>query len=527
MSAFLPLQKPLRAPNPGWRFFLSLSGAALAAAIAAGPALASPGDPAERFLASLDPAIAAESVRAGRNPREVIAAAAAAAGIDLSRLGADWFAKFSNGEFKAPAAESSAADDFDGYFVCEDSEWVRFAMPLGSGAKKADVAVQRDGKPLTDGDFDLDAAPDGRAVIVKVRNTGGFHKGALIRATCGGKTHSARRPPDEVNLSCETEIQRGPEKTRIVIKPKVEQKDPEGKDKSPEPGKGPGGEGKTDVSLKDDEGFFETLFKTLGNAVLSMGIGLGTGLLLNELSSGGSGHVTSDSSDGSYAIEVPNEAYDASMSAVRAKHPDYGDAEVAKSNEPVIMESRAAGGRTSGLRIASYRAIGGSVHSLKPGQTVVFRVEGAGSCPSLAETSVEIFEGGAAAGYMTVLQVTGAGTAFEASARMPSMASTLSGDLEACVRVPQGCTDRVPLRLCSGSVALEVSASIVKAGKSVRISLNNPSGGGIKGTLTISGPAHFASTGGQSLDVDTENSRAEYSATTTSEGTVDIRFRKK
>ncbi len=496
-------------------------------ACVAANALAGPAEDAARFLESFDPAIALEAEKAGCSPEKTLSAAAADAGVALSSLGENWYARFVRGEFRPGPGRESGPADTDGDYVCEDPEWVCFAMPLEKGAEGAGTEVSRDGKTLSRKDFRIEPAPDGKAFLVFVRNTGGFHKGALVTARIqGGRLHAARRPPDEIDLSCETEIARGSETTRITMKPVVRQTDPAGNDKSPPPGKGPGGEGGTDVSVKDDSGFFEDLFKLLGNAAVSMGIGLGTGVLLSELTSGGGGkNVSRNPADGSYSMEVPNDAYDQSMNSAKFTGPDAGNQTVAESGKPVVMESRAEGG-AKGLRIVSYWAVGGSVYSLKAGQTVVFRIEGCKTAPALREVTVRLLENGSASGFMSVLSASTTGGVLEVSAKFPSMASTYSGDLEACVQVGGDQSDRVPLKLSPGTVTVSVSDRIVKSGSTVRISLHNASGGGIKGTLSISGPAHFLSNGGKSVKIDTRNCREDFTAATTSAGTVDIKFEK-
>jgi len=474
---------------------------------------------ASRFLSSLDPALA------GRAGRPAVEAHARAAGLRLACLGPGWFAAFLRGRYRNPAPAPAAA--VDGVYVGENRDWVWFALPLGPRGSRT-CTVWRDGVTVPACDVRCEPAPDGRAVLVYLRNTGDFCWGALVTAVgTDGKAHSARRKPDDLDLTCETRVARGRERTRITARPRVRRAGEGGDGKATARGEGTGP--RPAVRVKDDTGFFASLFRSLGRMGFSLAVTTAAGLILTAATAPKCSNVHVNPADGSVEMEVPTEAYDRARVDAGAGGVPIAAEGVARALGPVVvMESRAATGRgkPGGLHVVRAWSGGGSLFALRPGQAVAFSVRGWSAPPTPARASVVLLEDGTVAGFLAVRSVgePDPGGACTVEAVLPAFTSTLSGDLEAEVRCAGLRSNRVPLGLSPARVEVTVLQPVVRPGSRVKVLLRNPSGGPVRGTVRLAGPGRFAATGGCACAVDRSGPQAVVHVRAVAAGRIDVTF---
>jgi hypothetical protein len=487
---------------------------ALLALLAAAAAYAGETPKARAFLETLDPAL----VRNAPAARALLQKAASIAGVD--ELGTGWFKALTASKTKSLKTDPPV---LDGLFVGEEKGWVTFALPLGRPLNPAKLKAFRNGRPLSEVRYE--AAPDGRATLVSFRDDGRACQGVTLSVrTADGILHGARRPPDEVELFCETTIERKDGKTRITTRPSVTHRSPGGKSQKAPPGRGPGGQGKTAVRAKEEDGFFEKLLGFLGRTSSSLLIGMGTGLVMSELTASKKGHVRVDATDGTCTIEVPDEVYDDALNTAIAQNPNYGAQDIGKGFDLVIMESRPAETASAGWTVTRYYATGGSVYTLRPGQSVVFHLSGKGPAPTYANTRVPLLMDGCVRSYLTVTAVGRDGHGPVVSTRLASTTQGLSGLLQARVEVGGRASKPVPLGLSRNAFEIRVLQSVVQTGTSVLVVVENQSGGPIQGTLVLAGPGRFARNGSTRLAIDTAGSRVTETIHTTSAGQVNVRF---
>ncbi|MHC5038386.1 MAG: hypothetical protein ACYTHM_13825 [Planctomycetota bacterium] len=429
-----------------------------------------------------------------------IEAQATAQGVNLASLG-DWRRRFLAGEFEpAPGNQGSTA-----MYLGTRGGVDRFVVPQRFDPG-ANVQVRVDGQPLPSQNVRHRPAAEGRPFTLVEARMGPKPAGAsiLVSAT-GSPPYEGRRPPDVVTVTTTTSISRGPRSTTITVTPTVQSTDPGGTKNPPPSEGGPSPEGNPEYRVQDGDGFFHTLFTTLGVAT-SVAVPLGVAYLLRPQQSTTSTVRTNP--DGSMAIEVPNETYDGALNAVQAANPNFNNRNVATGIEGGVSQTvpPASPGTGGGLVVLSVFSPGSSARSLPPGATVVFLVTGDPNLTSaftLGNVRVELSTGGIPAGLMVVQQAQmDAGGNGNVTANLPPGLTSPTGTVTAILRCQGRSSQPVPLGLEPGAVEVVALQTVVLSGTAVQVILTSVSGGPIKGTLTLTGPGRFMS-GGNAKHFDT------------------------